>query len=58
MILEARLAADENTLVNMPELSWIRRFHMSGYLQPQLLIQSYNNAASPNLTSGALLPRA
>ncbi|HEY2518410.1 MAG TPA: porin [Polyangiaceae bacterium] len=54
--IEARLAADENTLVNMPELSWIRRFHMSGYLQPQILIQAYNDASSPNLFSGSLPP--
>jgi hypothetical protein len=53
-LIEARLAADENALVNSPELSWLRRFRVSGYLQPQLLVQSYNTAASPNLTGGVL----
>jgi hypothetical protein len=55
-MIEARLAADENALVNLPELSWLRRFHVSGFIQPQLLIQSYNTAASPNLINGALPP--
>jgi hypothetical protein len=51
---EARLAADENALVNNPELAWLRRFHLGGYIQPQILIQSYNTAASPNLVGGSL----
>ena len=55
-MLEARLAADEATLVNNPELAWLRKFHVGGYLQPQILIQSYNTAASPNLVSGQLPP--
>jgi hypothetical protein len=55
-ILEARLADDENVLLNSPELSWLRRFHLSGYIQPQILIQSYNTAASPNLVNGQLPP--
>jgi hypothetical protein len=53
-MIEARLAADENALVNNPELAWLRRFHVSGFIQPQLLIQSYNTAASPNLINGSL----
>jgi hypothetical protein len=53
-MLEQRLAADENALLNNPELSWLRRFHMSGFIQPQILIMSYNAAASPNLVNGAL----
>jgi hypothetical protein len=53
--LEARLAADEATSGNaMPE--WVSKFHISGFIQPQLLVQSYNTAASPNLIAGALPP--
>ena len=41
--IEARLAADENALLNNPELAWLRRFHLSGFIPAaQLLIQSYN----------------
>ncbi len=53
-MIEARLAADENALVNSPELAWLRRFHVSGFIQPQILIQIYNTAASPNLVNGVL----
>jgi hypothetical protein len=53
-ILEARVAADENVLLQSPELAWLRRFHLSGFIQPQLLIQDYNTAASPNLINGQL----
>ena len=53
-ILEARVATSENMLLSSPDLAWLRRFRLSGYLQPQLLIQSYNTAASPNLTNGSL----
>ncbi len=53
--LEARLAADEATRgSSMPE--WLSKFHIGGFIQPQMLIQSYNTAASPNLISGALPP--
>jgi hypothetical protein len=55
-LLEARVAADETTLFSSAELAWLRRFRLSGYLQPQLLLQSYNTAASPNLTSSGTLP--
>jgi hypothetical protein len=54
--LEARIRADENALLTNPELAWLRRFHLSGFVQPQLLIQSYNTAASPNLVNGSLPP--
>lgn len=52
--LEARIAASEAILLSNPELAWLRRFHLSGFIQPQILIQSYNTAASPNLIKGAL----
>jgi hypothetical protein len=53
--LEARLAADEATRGReMPE--WVSKFHISGFIQPQLLVQSYNTAASPNLIAGSLPP--
>ena len=48
------MAADENVLLQSPELAWLRRFHLSGFIQPQLLIQDYNTAASPNLINGQL----
>ena len=53
-MLETRLAEDENALLNNPELAWLRHFHLSGYIQPQILIQYYNTAASPNLVGGSL----
>ena len=33
---------------------WTRHVHFSGYLQPQMLWNFYNDAASPNLVNGAL----
>ncbi len=53
-MVEARLGENANVLLNNPELAWLRRFHLSGYIQPQILIQSYNTAASPNLIGGSL----
>jgi hypothetical protein len=53
--LEARVATDEAAHESaVPE--WLSRFHMSGFIQPQLLIQSFNSAASPNLIAGSLPP--
>jgi hypothetical protein len=53
-LIEARLGEDANVLLNNPELSWLRKFHLSGFIQPQILIQNYNTAASPNLIGGQL----
>jgi Phosphate-selective porin O and P len=53
-ILEARLAEDEAILLNSPELAWLRKLHLSGFIQPQALVQIYNTAASPNLVNGVL----
>jgi hypothetical protein len=55
-LFEERLAADENALLNNPELEWLRRFHVGGFIQPQILIQSFNTPASPNLINGVLPP--
>lgn len=33
---------------------WTRRVHFSGYLQPQMLWNWYNDAASPNVVNGSL----
>jgi hypothetical protein len=55
-LLEARVAAAESAVFGNPELAWLRRFHLSGFLQPQLLLQSYNAAASPNAVNGSPPP--
>jgi hypothetical protein len=53
--LEARLDAANAMLRNDEgELTWLRMFKLSGYVQAQLLWQWYNDAASPNLVNGAL----
>lgn len=39
---------------DIEKLHWLRHFKVSGYLQPQLLWQWYNDAASPNATGGVL----
>jgi hypothetical protein len=56
--LEARLANDEANggRTADAELAWLKKLHLSGFVQPQLLVQSYNTAASPNLTGGVLPP--
>jgi hypothetical protein len=53
--LEARLDADNALLRDYEgELTWLKMFKLSGYIQPQLLLQWYNAAASPNAVGGAL----
>jgi hypothetical protein len=52
--LEARLAADEATRGGASAPEWLSKFKVGGYIQPQLLIQSYNTAASPNVVGGSL----
>lgn len=37
-------------------LGWMRHVHISGYLQPQMIWQFYNAAASPNVGAGGTLP--
>jgi hypothetical protein len=54
--LEQRLdAAEAANKENDEKLWWLKRFKVSGYVQPQLLWQWFNAAASPNnLASGSL----
>lgn len=54
-MLEERLAADEKEgEESRDELTWLRKLKITGYVQPQLVYQSFNGAASPNLVSGRL----
>lgn len=54
-MIEERLAADEKAASARKEsLSWLRRFSLSGYVQPQFVWQSFNEAGSPNVTNGRL----
>ncbi|MGH7328556.1 MAG: hypothetical protein ACREJX_09425, partial [Polyangiaceae bacterium] len=47
--LEARVKADEEKMSHEEHGSWLERhFKVSGYLQPQLILQVFNAAASPN----------
>lgn len=55
--LEVRLDAANKLLKDYEsELRWLRMLRISGYVQPQLLWQWFNAAASPNAISGALPP--
>jgi hypothetical protein len=55
--LETRLDAANARLKDYAgELRWLRMFEVSGYVQPQLLWQWFNAAASPNATNGVLPP--
>ena len=54
-MLEARLAADEKAAnENAEKMSWLKKLKFGGYIQPQLLWQGFNTAASPNATGGVL----
>ncbi len=53
--LEAQLALDEARLKTLEtDLGPLRHFKVQGYVQLQYLLQSVNDAASPNLQSGKL----
>jgi hypothetical protein len=55
--LEERIAADERRLRRLDERTKIwKHLRLEGFIQPQLLIQSYNTAASPNLQANGQLP--
>lgn len=55
--LEERVAADERRLRRLDERTKIwKHLRFEGFIQPQLLIQSYNTAASPNLQQDGQLP--
>lgn len=55
--LEARLERDERELQRLGERERLwRHLKFESFLQPQLLVQSYNTAASPNLQANGQLP--
>ena len=55
--LQARVASAENRLRRDEEhIRWLRYVHLGAFAQPQLLVQSFNAAASPNATNGVLPP--
>jgi hypothetical protein len=57
--LEARVHEDEHKMREQNHQPWwVSHLNFTGYLQPQLLIQAFNAAASPNLQAGqATLPQ-
>jgi hypothetical protein len=47
--LEARIAANEDVAARMSaQMSWLNKFKLTGYVQPQFLVQTFDTAASPN----------
>lgn len=55
--LEARIAADERRLHRIEEkFRPFRHIKLSAFVQPQLLLNAYNAAASPNRIDGQLPP--
>lgn len=55
--LEARIAADEEVAKKEEEKNgWLSRLKLTGYVQPQLVWRSFNDAASPNLGTDGALP--
>jgi hypothetical protein len=58
-MLEARIEADEKAdKENSEKLAWLKKFRLTGFVQPQLLWQGFNTAGSPNLVKGVLPPTA
>jgi hypothetical protein len=56
-MLEARLNTDEQIEKEQaPYIHWLRKFHVSSYVQPQFLFTAFNAAASPNVDAGGNLP--
>src|SRR5262249_53258512 len=55
--LEERVAADERRIRRLDERTKIwKHLRFEGFIQPQLLVQSYNSAASPNVQANGQLP--
>lgn len=55
--LEDRVAADERRIRRLDERTKIwKHLRFEGFIQPQLLVQSYNTAASPNIQANGQLP--
>jgi hypothetical protein len=56
-MLEARLNTDEQIEKEQaPHIQWLRKFHVSGYVQPQFVWNVFNAAASPNADLAGNLP--
>ena len=54
-MLEARVAADEKLdAENAEKLAWLRGFKLTGYVQPQFILQSFDANASPNAGAAGL----
>lgn len=55
--LEERVAADEERIAKLQEkVAWWKRLTLSGFVQPQFVVQIFDSNASPNLIDGALPP--
>ncbi|HEX7667637.1 MAG TPA: porin [Polyangiaceae bacterium] len=55
--LEARLKADEEKKAQDEQMPWwVKHVNLTGYIQPQLLWQVFNAAASPNNQPGGGFP--
>lgn len=54
--LEARLAVLEKKQSDFKLPDWLAAVSISGFVQPQLVLNQYNAAASPNATGGVLPP--
>ncbi|MBX3197758.1 MAG: hypothetical protein KF894_06410 [Labilithrix sp.] len=55
--LEARVSADEQRIQKLEgRLAFLKHLRLESFIQPQLLVQSYNTAASPNLQPNGELP--
>jgi hypothetical protein len=56
-MLEARLNTDEQIEKEQaPYIQWLRKFHVSGYVQPQFVWNVFNASGSPNADAGGNLP--
>ncbi|MCW5833525.1 MAG: hypothetical protein KIS78_14070 [Labilithrix sp.] len=55
--LEARVAEDERRIEKLEgRLGFLKHLRLESFIQPQLLVQTYNSAASPNLQPNGELP--
>jgi hypothetical protein len=56
-MIEERLKADEKDAeANREKMAWLRRFKLTGFAQPQLVWQGFNDQASPNVGASGQLP--
>ncbi len=53
--IEARLDAEDQTEKKEADsIAWLRRLKLTGFVQPQLLVQAFNASASPNAAAAGL----